>query len=437
MIPHLRRLRTNFHPNFLTKKVISRSNGIRKFSTVIEPTIPEGNRKLLAGWLLGVAGLVAGMVTVGGVTRLTRSGLSMTDWKLSGSLPPMSTAEWEVEFNRYKQFPEWKQRQSMTLDEFKYIYFWEYGHRMMGRVIGLAFAVPGLYFAARGIIPRHLYPRMALLFSLGGGQGLIGWWMVKSGLEMDPQQKKEIRVSPYRLATHLSMAFTTYVALLFTAFDLLNPKELRVETALKMTTECTKYMKKMRRFAIFNTALVATTVLSGAFVAGNDAGNAFNSFPKMGDEWIPREIYEDLSLTPLWRKLFEDTATVQFDHRVLALSTMTSILLMFTSMRRRARGAFWAALPRSSQILFHSMAGMVVVQVGLGISTLLMYVPIPLAAAHQAGSLVLLTFSTGLVHSLGFAKVRTTGLSSFKNLMRAPGHNLAKNVIAKNFKNLN
>ena len=130
-----------------------------------------------------MSGLVAGMVTIGGITRLTRSGLSMTDWKLQGSLPPTNLQEWEIEFERYKQYPEWQQRQSMTLDEFKFIFFWEYGHRMMGRFIGIAFVVPCSYFLARGMIPKSMYPRMGLLLGLGGGQGLVGWWMVRSGLQ--------------------------------------------------------------------------------------------------------------------------------------------------------------------------------------------------------------------------------------------------------------
>jgi cytochrome c oxidase assembly protein subunit 15 len=140
----------------------------------------------------------------------------MTDWKVTGNLPPMNKKDWEIEFNRYKTYPEWQQRKSMTVDEFKYIFFWEYGHRMMGRFLGFAFAGPFLYFAGRGMIPKSLYPRLATLFGMGGAQGLVGWWMVKSGLDMDPEQKKEIRVAPYRLATHLSMAFVTYTLLLWT-----------------------------------------------------------------------------------------------------------------------------------------------------------------------------------------------------------------------------
>eukprot|EP01031_Cornospumella_fuschlensis_P034890 gene34890-42251_t len=159
------------------------------------------------------------MVSVGGITRLTRSGLSMTDWSLQGKLPPLNEEEWLAEFERYKQFPEWQQRRSMTLSEFKFIFFWEYAHRMLGRGIGVAFALPALYFVARGHVPKHLHRRLLLLLGLGGGQGLVGWWMVRSGLEVDPAQRKEIRVSPYRLAAHLALAFTTYTTLLWTALD--------------------------------------------------------------------------------------------------------------------------------------------------------------------------------------------------------------------------
>lgn len=180
------------------------------------------NAKPVAYWLFGVAGLVVGMVSIGGITRLTRSGLSMTDWKFQGRLPPMSASEWEAEFENYKKYPEWQQRKNMTIDEFKFIFFWEYGHRMFGRVIGLAYTLPLAYFMANGTIPRHLYGRMVTLLGLGGAQGLVGWWMVKSGLDVDPNQKKEIRVSPYRLATHLGFAFTTYTLLVWTGSSIIN-----------------------------------------------------------------------------------------------------------------------------------------------------------------------------------------------------------------------
>lgn len=357
--------------------------------------------KPIAYWLFGVSALVAGMVTVGGITRLTRSGLSMTDWKLQGSLPPMNEQDWQKEFDRYKLYPEWQQRKSMTLEEFKFIYFWEYGHRMMGRGIGLAFVLPGVYFLARGKIPKSFYPRMALLFGLGGGQGLIGWWMVKSGLEMSPEQKREIRVSPYRLATHLGMAFTTFTVLLWTALDMYNPVAKMKEVAKTLPQDTLHFARRSRKFALHNVGLIGLTVLSGAYVAGNDAGNAFNTWPKMGDDWIPEGLLE---LEPKWRNLFENTALVQFDHRMLAYSTVSAVTLMYVTARKALDGAYWASLPRVSRMAYNAAMGMAAVQVTLGISTLLLYVPIPLAAAHQAGSLVLLTLTTALAHSLNFSK---------------------------------
>ena len=184
--------------------------------------------------------------------------------------------------------------------------------------------------------------------------------------------------------------------------DLLNPIEKAQAVAQKLPQEMLKQGKKMRSLALLNGALVATTVISGAFVAGNDAGRAYNTFPKMGDEWIPSTIFE---METTWKNFFENTATVQFDHRVLAISTLTSIAAMYTMARKSLDGEFWKVIPRYSRVGFTATAHMSVLQVGLGISTLLLYVPIPLAAVHQAGSLVLLTCITGLAHSLRFASV--------------------------------
>lgn len=349
--------------------------------------------------------MVAGMVTVGGLTRLTKSGLSMTDWRVQGSLPPMNEAEWEAEFARYKTFPEWQQRQKMTLDEFKFIFYWEWGHRMLGRTVGLAFTGPLLVFAARGMIPRHMYGRLATLFALGGTQGLIGWWMVKSGLEMDPKQRKEIRVSPYRLATHLGMAFTTYSLLLWTALDVFNPAESVKKLTASVSPSALPKISTVRLGAAASAAVVFTTALSGAFVAGNDAGHAFNTWPLMDESFVPDDL---VKMEPRWRNFFENTATVQFDHRMLAYSSAAAVASTYALARR---GNVWALLPQQSRNALNASIGMVGVQISLGISTLLLYVPIELAAAHQAGSLVLLSFVTWSLHSLRFAQLSTAAMT--------------------------
>jgi cytochrome c oxidase assembly protein subunit 15 len=328
----------------------------------------------------------------------------------------MNDAEWQAEFTRYKQFPEYQQRQSMSLEEFKFIFYWEWGHRMMGRFIGLAYGVPLAYFAARGRIPRSLYPRLATLFALGGGQGLIGWWMVKSGLEMDPQQRKEIRVSPYRLAAHLGMAFTTFSLLIWTGLDLLHPPEKALRAAAVLQErlaaaaspqQLLQRVFRVRTLGIASAALLATTIVSGAFVAGNDAGHAYNEFPKMmPDAWIAPEVFEFSNFEPKWRNFFENTALVQLDHRVLALSTAGLIGATLVAARR---GQVWAVLPSETKTALAATVGMAGAQVALGISTLLLYVPIPLAAAHQAGSLVLLTLLSWSVHSMKFVKKLPAG----------------------------
>ena len=378
-------------------------------STPLNPYAP------VAKWIIGTSGLVAGMVHIGGITRLTKSGLSMTDWKPLGSLPPISMEEWSEAFERYKQYPEWQQRKSMTVEEFKTIYYWEWGHRMLGRVVGVCFAAPWAYFALRKRIPAGYGNRMKLLFAMGGTQGLVGWWMVKSGLgDNRRDDRKEIRVSPYRLAAHLGMAFTTYSTLLWTGFGIMQipndvsngvngkvgSKSKIAELVQVMSKEGIKYAKKIRSGAIAVTGLTAITVASGAFVAGNDAGNAYNTYPKMNDQWIPREDMIDPDIKPVYRNAFENTAMVQWNHRVLGTSTAISALAL-TGLGLFHPAARTAITPQVSRGL-KTLGGVAVGQMTLGIVTLLNYVPIGLAAAHQLGSLVVLSTGIYVVHSLRY-----------------------------------
>ncbi|KQJ98805.1 cytochrome c oxidase assembly protein COX15 [Brachypodium distachyon] len=342
-------------------------------------------QKAVGIWLFGCAAWVFSMVILGGVTRLTRSGLSMTDWKFAGGLPPMSEEEWLLEFEKYKQSPEYARvNKGMNLEDFKFIYWMEYAHRMWGRALGFVFAVPFAYFVAKGYVTRQLGLRLSALFALGGGQGLIGWWMVKSGLEEPASEYVEPRVSPYRLATHLTSAFVIYCGILWTALSVVMPDP---------PAESMNWVKgaaKFRKLAIPVSAVVGITAISGAFVAGNDAGRAYNTFPKMGDTWIPEDVF---SMEPFIRNFFENTSTVQLNHRILATTTLLSVCGLWLAARK-------INMHPAVKSLIGSTLGMAALQVTLGISTLLMYVPTSLGSAHQAGALTLLSLMILLTHTL-------------------------------------
>lgn len=338
-------------------------------------------RRWVALWLVGCCAMILAMVVIGGVTRLTESGLSITEWQpLAGALPPLSEAEWQRVFALYQQIPQFQLvNHAMTLPEFKGIFWWEYAHRLWGRLIGVAFALPLLAFWIGGRLPRGLAPRLLLLLALGGLQGLVGWWMVKSGLS------HRIDVSQYRLTLHLGLALLVYVAMLWTALGLLRPAAPALPPAAR----------GLRRHLALATAMIALTMAMGGFVAGLKAGFIYNSFPLMGGAVLPADAW---SLTPAWRNLTENPVLAQFVHRWLAVATLAVVLaLWLRALWLRARGA---RLPRAAALPLDLMAAMAVLQVGLGIATLLLVVPIPLAAAHQAGAVVLLTLATIALHGL-------------------------------------
>eukprot|EP00250_Pteridium_aquilinum_P010977 c19760_g1_i1 orf=330-1700(-) len=342
-------------------------------------------QKQVGLWLFGCSAWVFSMVIIGGVTRLTKSGLSMTDWKFMGSFPPMSPSEWQAEFEKYQNSPEYKRvNKGMNVDDFKLIYWIEYAHRMWGRGLGLFFTGPLVYFLCKGYITRQLGLRLASLLVLGAGQGLVGWWMVKSGLEEPESQYQQPKVSPYRLAGHLMVAFGLYSGLLWTAFSVARPQQQA------QNMNFVKGSARLQRIALPLGILVGLTAASGAFVAGNDAGHAFNTFPKMNDQWIPEGLFE---LQPWTRNFFENTATVQLDHRVLAITTLVSIMAMSLVARK-------LTLEPRVQRLVNVTLGISILQVTLGISTLLLYVPVSLGVAHQAGALSLFTSVLALLHAL-------------------------------------
>ncbi len=326
---------------------------------------PRRRSRVIAYWLLAVAGMVFVMVVIGGVTRLTESGLSMVEWRpVTGWLPPLTEARWEAVFGAYRTSPEFREvNAGMTLADFKGIFWLEYIHRLWGRLIGIAFFVPFLTFLMLKWVDRRLAVKLLVMFVLGGLQGVLGWFMVKSGLVDRPD------VSQYRLTAHLGAALLIYGYILWVAFGLLFPGARAPAGAPGW------------RFAVAVCAMIVLTMLSGGFVAGLDAGFAYNTFPLMDGQLVPGDLF---ALSPLFINFFEDVTTVQFTHRILAMTTFASVVVFWFVVRRHPV----SALARGASSI---LLGLATLQVTLGISTLVLFVPIPLAAAHQAVAVLLLT----------------------------------------------
>ena len=318
--------------------------------------------------------MIFAMVVIGGITRLTWSGLSITEWQpVTGVLPPLSQAAWATEFEKYRQIPQYKLLNGrMSLGDFKTIYLWEYVHRLWGRLIGFAYLLPFLYFLVRGRIPRRLTWPLAGIFLLGAAQGGLGWYMVESGLA------DRVEVSQYRLTAHLLLALAIYAATLWIALGLWRAPA-RTATS-----------PNWRRANEALIALIALTIAAGGFVAGLNAGLVYNTFPLMDGSLVPAG-YTDLH--PFFRNWFENVAAVQFDHRLLATTTVAVVLAFWLAGLR-------TALPYPVQLALHALLGAAALQFALGLSTLLLVVPIPLAAAHQAGAVILLTAAIVLRHTL-------------------------------------
>lgn len=329
----------------------------------------------IAWWLLTCCALVFAMVVLGGVTRLTGSGLSMVEWEpIVGTIPPLSSTQWQETYHKYQQTPEYQKKNlGMSLEEFKGIFWFEYAHRLLGRSIGMVFLLPFLYFLIEGWIEKPMVPKLITMFLLGGLQGALGWYMVASGLIDNPH------VSQYRLTAHLAAAFLIYAYMFWVALGLLYPQR-----------EAGADLRPLRRFAHLVAGMIALTVLSGGFVAGLKAGFAYNTFPLMDGHWIPPAYG---LLEPAWKNIFENIPAVQFNHRLLALSSLALVIILWVRSRNYV-------LPSRARLGFNLLLAMALVQVTLGISTLLLLVPIPLASAHQAGALVLFTLALYTLHAL-------------------------------------
>ena len=340
--------------------------------TIQSPNPHCQHDRQIAYWLFFCAAVIFGMILLGGVTRLTSSGLSMVDWKpIMGVIPPMTQTDWQEMFLKYQQFPEYQKiNVGMSLEDFKPIFMYEYLPRVLGRLIGVIFIVPFLFFYFSRRIKTGLTPKLVIMLIGGGCQGLLGWYMVKSGLVDNPH------VSQYRLTAHLGAAVLIYGFILWTAFGL-------VLTARAQPVE-------LQRFSIGLSALIYLMILSGGLVAGTHAGNAYSTWPLMGDSFVPAGLY---AMTPAWLSAFEDITTIQFNHRMFAY-LIVALVVAF------AIRAFRFGIVGRLKVGIFCLIGLLGMQVTLGISTLIFYVPIPVAAAHQVGAVALLTASLFISHCL-------------------------------------
>lgn len=340
----------------------------------IETPRQRQDRRMVAGWLFAICAMLLVMVALGGATRLTGSGLSIMEWApLLGTLPPMTDAEWQRLYRLYQEIPQYALvNQGFGLDGFKHIFWLEWTHRLWGRLIGLAFAVPLAAFVARRAIRRGLWLRLGALLVLGGLQGAVGWFMVASGFAAD-----STAVSAYRLVAHLTLALALYAAILWTALGVLRPGPRRLVTA-----------PGFRRLLGVACVAVGVTIVAGGFVAGLHAGRVYNEFPWMGDGLVPSDY---AALQPFARNLTENLAAVQFDHRVLA--TATALLVLATVWL-----GLRSPLPRPVRRAVLAMGGAVLLQYVLGVGTLLWVVPVALATAHQATAVLLLTAALVTLH---------------------------------------
>ncbi|MDG1162232.1 MAG: COX15/CtaA family protein [Burkholderiales bacterium] len=326
------------------------------------------HRKQVVGWLVVCGILVFCMIIVGGATRLTHSGLSIVEWEpIVGTIPPLNDTDWNQVFDEYKGSPEYQLINfGMSLDEFKVIFWWEYFHRLLGRLIGFVFFVPFLFFLITRRLNAGLTGRLLGIFALGGLQGGMGWYMVASGLVDEPN------VSQYRLTAHLGIAFLIFGAITWTAMSVLYPSKTNLSVPVR----------SMYKTSVAVSATLFLMVLSGGFVAGLQAGLIYNTFPLMGNSFIPPNLF---ALTPFWTNFFDNMTTVQFDHRIIAYILAIMIPIFWFKLRRRD-------VSNRTKTLSNLLLGLLALQIVLGITTLIYHVPTVLGVAHQAiGSLLFIT----------------------------------------------
>ncbi len=352
-----------------------------KMGNMLENSLQKSQDKQVVIWLFLVAAVIFLMILLGGTTRLTHSGLSMVDWKpIMGIIPPITELDWQESFTLYQSFPEYqKVNLGMTLEGYQSIFYFEYFHRLLGRLIGLIFLVPFLIFWFRGAIRKSMLPQMITMFILGGLQGVLGWYMVKSGLVNDPQ------VSQYRLTAHLIAAIAIYSYILWVAFGLvkgINKKIVVADDSLFYPV----YYQRSKYLIV----LIILMIASGGFVAGTKAGFAFNTFPLMAGQFVPEGMY---SLQPFFINWFENITTIQFNHRLIAYLLLILVPIFALSLHHKVKAK---GIQRASVLIVL----MLLLQVSLGIATLLMHVPVSIAVSHQGGAVLLLSLMIYLSRAL-------------------------------------
>ncbi|KRX93905.1 Cytochrome c oxidase assembly protein COX15 -like protein [Trichinella pseudospiralis] len=342
------------------------------------------HRKAESVWLFTSAGMVSATIIIGGVTRLTESGLSMVDWRVFREMmPPITEEDWLVEFEKYKLYPDYKQKSSyseMTLGEFKAIWVMEYAHRMLARSTGLVFAVPAVYFWLRGRLASHLKVPVLTAGTLFLSQALLGWYMVKSGLESG-EANSHARISQYRLTAHLSLAVGLYGLLFWYGLSSVFPPSANYSIA---------GMKRLKLLSILSVVSTSLTTISGGFVAGLNAGLVYNSWPKFANRWIPTDL---LTMNPTWLNFFDNPTTVQFVHRNLAYMTVALVTATWLVGCR-------LPLNKRCRRILHAVVTIAYLQAAIGVGTLLHHVPVSMGALHQSNSLALFSFCLWLLNEL-------------------------------------
>ena len=344
--------------------------------------VSQATPRAVAVWLFACCALVFAMIVVGGATRLTHSGLSIVEWQpIVGTLPPLSDAAWQDAFAKYRQTPEFRLvNHAMDVQAFKGIFWWEYFHRLLGRAIGVVFIVPLAWFALRGCISRGLAKRLGAIFVLGGLQGAMGWYMVQSGLVDDP------RVSHFRLTAHLGIALAIFAAMFWIGLSV-----VRQDDSARSVASDARAVSRLAHAGACLAALVFAMALTGGIVAGIRAGSAYNTFPTMNGHWVPPEIG---MLDPWYLNPLYNMATVQFDHRAIAWLLAFAVPAFCVAVMRNPIAS------RAARIGAGLFAAMLAVQIALGIATLLLRVPVPIAVLHQGGAVLLFAAALNVAHAL-------------------------------------